>query len=393
MIEFKMPSLGADMEDGTLVEWRVKPGDKVKRGDIIAEVDTQKGLIEVEVFDEGTIAELLVEVNEKVPVGTTMARIQIEKEPRPVEPAGSAPILAAVPEESISPVLEIARVRISPLARRIAAENNVDYTSISGSGIHGEILKEDIEKYMANRGKPPGVRKAASSLPAASASENIRKAVAAAMAKSNREIPHYYLEMHIDMSKSLKMLSELNTKRSLRERILPVTLLIKAVAVALRDVPQFNAVWEDTLVMKEQINIALAVSLKNGGVLLPAIHTADQKDLGQIMRDLSEILPRAKELRLRSGDLSDSTIAITSIGDFGAEKVAGVIFPPHVAIVGFGAIKEQPWAENGMLGVRRAIHITLAADHRATDGYTGNRFLLALEKALLNPDSLGIPKS
>lgn len=381
------------MEDGTLVEWRVKPGDKVKRGDIIAEVDTQKGLIEVEVFDEGTIAELLVEVNEKVPVGTTMARIQIEKEPRPVEPAGSAPILAAVPEESISPVLEIARVRISPLARRIAAENNVDYTSISGSGIHGEILKEDIEKYMANRGKPPGVRKAASSLPAASASENIRKAVAAAMAKSNREIPHYYLEMHIDMSKSLKMLSELNTKRSLRERILPVTLLIKAVAVALRDVPQFNAVWEDTLVMKEQINIALAVSLKNGGVLLPAIHTADQKDLGQIMRDLSEILPRAKELRLRSGDLSDSTIAITSIGDFGAEKVAGVIFPPHVAIVGFGAIKEQPWAENGMLGVRRAIHITLAADHRATDGYTGNRFLLALEKALLNPDSLGIPKS
>lgn len=213
-------------------------------------------------------------------------------------------------------------------------------------------------------------------------------AVAAAMSRSNREIPHYYLETKVDMSNALAWLAGENKQRGVQQRILPAVLLVKAVARALTEVPDLNAYWENGLQRKQEINIGFAVSLRTGGVMIPAIHRADQKTLDELMASLNDIIPRARAMKLRSSELSDSTITVTSLGEENAELVYGVIYPPQVALVGIGSIREQPWAENGMLGVRPVLRITLAADHRATDGITGSRFLVAVDRYLQKPDLL-----
>lgn len=382
MIEFRMPSLGADMEAGTLREWKVKPGDTVERGDIIADVETMKGIIEIEVFDAGVVEQLLVKQDEKVPVGTVMALIRPAGETAAPKPAERHPI------EEIPSAPAHEGLRVSPLARRIAAENHLDLSTVQGSGEGGAITREDVEKAVAERDirlKPRPAEPAAA--PAAS-TENIRMAVAAAMSKSNREIPHYYLETSIDMSKALAWLAEANRQSPLAKRLLPVVLLIKATAKALREFPDLNAVWDNGLQRKEEINIGFVISLRTGGLIVPAIRNADQKSPDELMETLNDLIPRARALKLRSSELSESTITLTSLGDDGADAVFGVIYPPQVAIVGFGGIREQPAAENGLLGVRPVLRATLAGDHRATDGLTGSRFLTALKQLLQQPETL-----
>ncbi|THU38256.1 2-oxo acid dehydrogenase subunit E2 [Niastella caeni] len=383
MIEFNMPSLGADMEAGTLREWLVKPGDKVKRGDIIAIVETQKGLIDIEVFEEGFINRLLIKEDEKVPVGTLMALIADGKE-EAIKPA--LPILEkeAVKEkviEKITPVTIPRTVKASPLARRIAVEKGIDLTTIKGTGEGGVITKEDVEKAIAPKELLPAEKKP-------TATENIRMAVAAAMSKSNREIPHYYLQTKIDMSHALAWLAEANKTRTIKQRLLPVVLLIKAVAKALTEVPELNGYWQNGFQQKSDINIGFAISLRTGGVMIPAIHNADKKTPDELMQALNDIIPRTRAMKLKSSELSESTITITSLGEGNVELVYGVIYPPQVALVGFGCIMEQPWTEHGMLDVRPAITVTLAADHRATDGTTGSRLLMAINNHLQKPDML-----
>jgi pyruvate dehydrogenase E2 component (dihydrolipoamide acetyltransferase) len=393
MIEFLMPSLGADMEDGTLIEWRKKSGDSVKRGDIIAEVDTQKGLIEIEVFEEGTLAELLIKEGTKVPVGTVMALINpseiamgtTKEEPIPLQPIEEKKVPAIT--EKLS---EEIHQKASPLARRIAAENNIDLSLIKGTGEEGAITKEDVERAINQQLEPqksigieiPVPEKISTPV------ETIRAAVAAAMSKSNREIPHYYLEKKIDMTLATAWLLEANRQRLVKDRLLPVVLLIKAVAKSLQDFPDLNAVWENGLQTKKEINIGFVVSLRNGGIIVPALHQANVKTVDEIMAALNDIIPRARALKLRSSELSDSTITITNIGQEGVDTIYGVIYPPQVAIIGFGSVSEEPFAANGMLGIRSVLNVTLAGDHRATDGLTGSRFLVALDKNLQNPESL-----
>lgn len=388
MIEFKMPSLGADMEAGTLVEWLVKRGATVKRGDIIAVVDTQKGLIDIEVFDEGTISEILVKENEKVPVGTVMALIESVKEDvngqeakvkEVVQPVNK--VEAKKEREKIT-VAEMPHfIKASPLAKRMAAEKGIGLNTIKGTGENGAITKEDVEKAIVAKMAPAAGKDIV-------ATENIRMAVAAAMSKSNREIPHYYLETKLDMSKALAWLTEANKQRTIKQRLLPVVLLLKAVAKALTEVPQLNGYWDNGLKLKQDINIGFVVSLRSGGVMIPAISAADKKSIDELMASLNDLIPRARAMKLRSSELSESTITVTNLGDNNVETVYGVIYPPQVAIIGFGSITEQPWAENGMLDVRPVLTVTLSADHRATDGSTGSRFLIALKKYLNNAESL-----
>lgn len=379
-----MPSLGADMEAGTLREWLVKPGDMVKRGDIIAMVDTQKGLIDIEVFDEGKIEQLIIKEDEKVPVGTVMALIadgeerHVEKEELKRE-ISSEEVMKAVEPIMISH--ERLGIKASPLAKRIAADKGIDLATVTGSGEGGAITREDVEKAIVERIAPKEEKPLTNT-------EGIRMAVAAAMSKSNREIPHYYLETKVDMSKTLAWLSEANKQRTVQQRLLPVVLFIKATAIALKVVPDLNAYWENGLQRKSEINIGFVVSLRTGGVMIPAIHHADKKTIDELMESLNDMIPRARALKLRSSELSDSTITLSNLGDGNVETVFGVIYPPQVAIVGFGSITEQPWAENGMLGIRPVINIALSADHRATDGAMGSRFLMALENNLQNPSSL-----
>ncbi len=395
MIEFNMPSLGADMEDGTLVEWRVKRGDKVQRGDIVADIDTQKGLIEIEVFDEGTVDQLMIKEGEKVPVGTVMALIIPEGESVPVKKETEIKETKKKKTEVkkravIAPEKHVftdpsARIKISPLAKKIAKEEGIDISSLKGTGPEGSITKNDIERVVEIKKKSlEEARENKKEL----ASQGVRSAIASAMSKSNREIPHFYLEAKIDMSKGLAWLKEINKKREVKDRLLVVVLLIKAMAKAIQKVPEVNAYWENGLQLKEAINIGFAISLRQGGLVIPAIHNAEQKSLSELMSVLTDLIPRAKKLKLRSSELSESTITLTNIGEGNVATVYGVIYPPQVAIVGFGNITDEAWAENGILSSRPIIHVTLAADHRAIDGYLGSRFLNAIKDHLQNPSEL-----
>jgi len=389
MIEFKMPSLGADMEDGTLIEWRKKPGDLVKRGDIIAEIETQKGLIEIEIFEEGKVDQLLLQVGDKVKVGTTIATIdngpdsqqisesisELQKPEKPIETRGPF---------QVQPIETPAhRIKISPLARRMAEDSGIQMGDLTGTGEGGAITREDVELAISAQSSKTEKPKSP-----VDQSLGIRLAVAAAMSKSNREIPHYYLESRIDMRNALAWLSETNVKRSPKDRLLPVVLYIKAAALALKQCPELNAEWKNGLILKKEINIGFVVSLKAGGIIVPAIHNADQKSLDQLMADLNDLIPRARNLKLRSSELSDSTFTLTSIGESGADTLYGIIYPPQTGLIGIGRISEQPWAENGMLDVRSCVSVTLAADHRASDGLSGSRFLSAFNQFLQKPETI-----
>ena len=377
MTDFRMPSLGADMEAGKLIAWKIKPGDRVQRGDIVAEVETEKADIDVEIFATGTVHELLVEPGQKVPVGTVLAKILEEGEaPAPV--AFGSPV---VPTPKVVPAAE--RLRISPLAKKIAAKLGVDLTTLHGTGAGGAITHEDVERAAAAK---PAER------PTVAPSDfqaGMRRAIAAAMARSNREIPHYYLETQIDMHATLEWLQSENLKRPIKDRILPVVLLIRAVTRTLKDIPDLNGYWiNDRLEIKESVNIGFAISLRQGGLVTPAILNADQHNLDQLMTALSDLIVRAREGHLRSSEISEGTITITNLGDLGVETVYGVIYPPQVALLGFGRIQERPWASNGMLGVRPVLTATLAGDHRASDGRRGAQFLQALDRYLQEPEKL-----
>lgn len=368
MIEFIMPSLGSDMEAGTLVEWRIKPGDKVKRGDIIAEVDTQKGLIEIEVFNEGKIQKLLIREGEKVPVGTLMALIDDEK----------------TSEKKLPEIQATAgHPKITPLARKIAEEHNLDISGLQGTGPEGAITKEDVEKKILS-GIPPAEKP----LKTMATHETLRSAVAAAMSKAKKEIPHYYLEKKTDLSETMNFVRNYNSLRGPEKRILPVAFLIKAVALSLMEVPELNAIWDKKLILKSDINVGFVISLRSGGIVIPSILNANEKTPEQIMDVLNDLIPRARALNLRSSELTDSTISITSLGDGGADKVFGIIYPPQVALIGCGSISTEPVADNGSIKLKEVVHVTLSGDHRASDGLTGSRFLSLISRYLQKPELL-----
>jgi pyruvate dehydrogenase E2 component (dihydrolipoamide acetyltransferase) len=394
MIEFLMPSLGADMEDGTLIEWKKKTGDSVKRGDIIAEVETQKGLIEIEVFDEGIIEKLLIQEGTKVPVGTVLALIDpmgVSLETKKEKPIELHPIEEKTIESITQKTDREIHIKASPLAKKMAEEHHIPLLHIKGNGPDGAITREDVERFIAQQEtiKKGAIGNVSVAIEKTETpTDAIRAAIAAAMSKSNREIPHYYLEKRIDLTKALAWLQEANEQRKVQSRLLPVVLFIKAIAKSLQDFPDLNATWDNGLKLKKEINIGFVVALHNGGIMVPAIHQADLKTVDEIMEALNDSIPRARAMKLRSSELSEGTITLTSMGDGGADTVFGVIYPPQVAIIGFGSISEQPFAENGMLGIRSVVNATLAGDHRATDGLTGNQFLNLLARNLQKPESL-----
>ena len=383
MADFIMPSLGADMTSGILVSWLVEEGDQVKVGDIVAEVETAKGVFEIETFNGGVVREILVQPgDEEIAVGTVLATIGGESAVAGVTPSPSLPL-------PISSTSGAERILVSPVARRLAAENHIDLGKIKGSGSQGAICMADVEHAFG--------RTATEEIPPASAGSQkttdfkagMRQAIAAAMSLSNREIPHYYLATDIDMSHSLAWLEEANRQRSIRDRLLPVVLPLKAVALALKKVPELNAYWVDgQLQQQREVHIGFAITLRGGGLITPALHNVDQLSLGQLMIAMSDLISRARSGNLRGSEMTDAGITVTGLGDLGVRTVYGVIYPPQVALVGLGKISERPWAEQGGLSVRPVLTATLAADHRAGDGHQGAQFLDALNKILQEPEAL-----
>jgi pyruvate dehydrogenase E2 component (dihydrolipoyllysine-residue acetyltransferase) len=368
MIEFKLPSLGADMDEGKLLEWKVKPGDAVKRGQVIAVVDTSKAAVDVEVWHDGVVEELITKEGETIPVGTVMAKLSGAGEATP----------APAPPKAIPPTL---RKPASPAARKRAHELDVDIEQITGTGLHGAVTIEDVEKS-----KLPTTSKAP---PAIDRQAEMRKAIGAAMSRSKREIPHYYLAETIPMHKALERLARANEARPVTERVLMGVLQLKAVALTLRKFPELNGFWRDGAFQPGHgVHIGVAISLRQGGLVAPAIHDVDERSLEDLMRALADLVKRARAGSLRSSEMSDPTITVTNLGEQGVEAVYGVIYPPQVALVGFGRIAERAWAEDGALRAAPLVTATLSGDHRASDGHRGARFLAALREQLQRPEEL-----
>lgn len=368
--EFCMPSLGADMDAGTLVEWLVKPGDAVKRGDIVAVVETQKGAIDVEIYEDGVIERLVVEVGAEVPVGTVLATLEGHEEHEEHAVATPAPTPTPASKPAMPPLPTPSRIAASPRARRRATELDVALEAITGTGPGGAITFDDVEAAARTTTPTPG-------------GDAMRTAIAAAMSRANREIPHYYLGHTVDLEPALSWLEAGNRDRPVRERILPIAVLVRAVAMSLREYPQLCGWYrDDRFVPSERIDVGLAVVTRSGGLLNPAIPAADEDDLAGLWAKIKDVTERARKGGLRASELAGGAITISSLGDRGVDTVYGVIHPPQVALVGIGTIAPRPWVVDGAVAVRRTVELTLAADHRATDGHLGARFLQHVARRL-----------
>ena len=398
MAELLLPSLGADKTAGTLVAWKIKPGDVVVRGQVVAEVETDKGVIDIECFDPGAVEKIVARPGEKLPVGAVLAVIRSEQaapkeeqaaesSPRPVTTSGAVATSTRV--EASAPTVSSpapSRTRATPAARKRAAELGIDLDRLKPADADAAIELADVERFAAsNDSRAP----APPSPQPEDSRDRMRRAIAAAMSKSKREIPHYYLRTTIEMTRALAWLEVANRNRTIAERLLPAVLQIKAAALALRDVPELNGFWvDDAPRAAGGIHVGLAIAMKGGGLAAPAVHDTDCKSLDELMAHLHDLIPRARAGRLRSSEMTDATVTLTNLGDLGVEEVFGVIYPPQVAIIGFGKISQQPWAENGAVCVRPLLVATLAADHRATDGRRGAQFLEALNRRLQAPEQL-----
>jgi pyruvate dehydrogenase E2 component (dihydrolipoamide acetyltransferase) len=397
--EFRMPSLGADMEAGTLVQWLVKPGDRVKHGDIVAVVETQKGAIEIETFQSGQIEKFLVDVGTKVPVGTPLAEIRAEGEAKPAAMAPAPPPKAPVAPEAARPPVQVpvrpsvpppvaaapaAGARASPAARRLAEQRGIDLSAVTGTGPQGAITYADVERRLGAAGAPPE-RKRALWLDL----NAMRTAIAAAMARSKREIPHYYLEHQVDVTPCEQWLAQKNAALPPESRLLIGALDLKAVALAARRFPAFNGFYRDNkFEPAPAVHVGVAIAIRGGGLAAPALHDADQLSLDELMGCMRDLVQRTRAGRIRSSEISDPTITVSSLGERGVEALYGIIYPPQVAIVGFGKVVTRPWIVDGAVGPRSVVTITLSADHRVSDGHAGALFLAEIGKLLQEPDKL-----
>ena len=465
MGEFRMPSLGADMDRGTLVEWHVAVGDAVRRGDIVAAVETDKSVIDVEVFESGVVEELLVEPGTGVEVGTPLARIgageqgagdapdaadgsdaqEVDRSPSTSPPRSSTALPTPAPARhrehasgptGVGPTHHHAGRVLSPLVRHLAERRGLDAGRIEGTGPGGRVTREDVEAAdrRLSRSSPPATprssppatpraRRRAAELgvdlhdvtgsgphgavrerdlptespaerapappPARSGGDARRAAITRTMERSNLEIPHYHLSTTVDLGALVAWLEERNRSRPPDRRVLPAAALLRATALAAAQVPSLNGTWTDGApALSAEVHLGVMVSLRGGGLLVPVIHDADRRSTDEIMAALSELVQRARRGALRSSELAGATISVTNLGDRGVDEVHGVIHPPELALVGIGRIALRALVVDGAVVARPSVVVTLAADHRASDGRTGSAFLRRMERLLAQPARL-----
>ncbi|KXX58855.1 MULTISPECIES: dihydrolipoamide acetyltransferase family protein [unclassified Rhodococcus (in: high G+C Gram-positive bacteria)] len=376
MFDFTLPSLGADMDEGTLTDWLVKPGDEVERGQAIATVDTVKAAVDVEIWQSGTVHRLLVEPGTTVSVGTPLATLLNPGEsPPPERPTadGVPGTTAATPAGEPAP-----RRKVSPRARKEAERAGIDLAGVTGTGADAAVTLDDVQRAAAH-----GIEHG----PAEAKTRDMRSAIAASMSRSKRDIPHYYLMDEIPLRTATKWLRTENAARPITERVLLAAVQLKAVALAAQQFPDLNGYWVDgEFRPAPHIHLGVAISLRDGGLVAPAIHDTADKPLSQLMVELGDLVTRARAGSLRSSEMSDPTLTVTNLGERGVTSVFGVIYPPQVALVGFGRPSERPWVFDGDLQVATVVTATLAADHRASDGTRGAQFLTRISELLQQPD-------
>lgn len=429
---FAMPSLGADMVTGTVLAWHVQPGDRVTPGDLVALVDTDKAEIEIETFDAGIVAELVVPEGTQVPVGTVIAYFDPIADgsggsggPGP-ETAGAphresrvvSPLVRHLAEEAhldperlegSGPGRQVRRAdvehrreaRISPRARRLAQLAGIDPATVVGTGTGGSVTGADILAHPGvtaptttpsattppdDRTSPPPERAARQDGTTDARSQQV---TAMLMERSWREIPHYHLATRLDVSPLMTWLAHTNETRPIGERILAAAVLLRATALAAARHPRLNGWWTDgSFRAADHVDLGTVIARRGGGLLVPTIADAANCELGVVMHTLHDLVQRVRRGRLRGGDLTPASITVTNLGELGVDEVHGVIHPPQVALVGFGAIREEAWATGGMVAARPVLHVSLAGDHRVSDGLAGAAFLSDLAELLDHPEQL-----
>ena len=438
-IEIKMPALSPTMEEGTLAKWLVKEGDTVKSGDIMAEIETDKATMEFEAVDEGTIGKIVVaEGTDGVKVGAVIALLNAEGEegestpepaakeseakPSPADPnktgteakpadedvrdhgkPDDAKAAAPAPSPSPAPARKDGeRVKASPLARRIAAERGVDLSAVQGSGPNGRIVRADVEGTKPGAAAAPAAKEDAAPAVAPAAAKpaaipdvpheltklsNMRKTIARRLTESKQQVPHIYLTVDVRLDKLLKLRSELNAGLEARGVKLSVNdLLIKALAVALVQVPKCNVMFTpDQLVTFARADISVAVSTPEG-LITPVITEADTASLSSISTRMKDLAARARDKKLKPEEFAGGTASISNMGMYGIKQFEAVINPPQGMILAVGAGEKRPWVmEDGALGVASIMSATGSFDHRAIDGADGAQLMKAFRELVENP--------
>ncbi len=410
-----MPSLGFDMTEGKLANWIKKEGERVDKGQAIAEIETEKATVEIEASVAGVLQKILVQADQTVPVGTVIALIAEPGEaapststpatalPEPVaaESAGAQPAVKR-PTNGGQIVHDGDRIKASPLARRMAAEAGLVLSDISGTGPGGRIMERDIEaaKQSARvpaepeRLKPSPVPAPTPSAEAATTGDRtplnkMRQAIARRMTESKTTVPHFYVTVAINMGEALKMREQLNAMAGNGDKISVNDLVVAAVARTLPQFPMLNASYRDGALEKHaRINIGIAVALDDG-LITPVLRDADKKTLKTIAVESKALGDRAHSNKLRSDDLGGSTFTISNLGMFGVDEFVAIINPPEAAILAVGAAIKQPVVDgDGELKVAPMMKATISVDHRAADGAQAARFLQALKTLLENPVNL-----
>jgi len=415
-IKVEMPKLSDTMEEGVIAKWNVKEGDKVESGDIIAEVETDKATMEVEVFDAGTILKILADEGDSVPLGNTMAIIGEEgediselleqaqsgstsagekekekeskadsagKEEQPADPVfgdleqnGSGQQKAATADSGDG------RIKASPLARKMAEEKGIQLAKVSGSGPEGRIVKKDIESYEPAQAAPAMMPQASKEDKEHRVSQ-MRKTIAKRLAESKFTNPHYYETIDIDMGPVFKARKNLNEAGDVKISFNDI--VVKACAMALRRHPAINSSWKgDTILEHGDVNVAFAVAIEEG-LVTPVIRQTDQKGLAQISSESKELAELARDRKLQPEQMEGSTFTISNLGMFGIEEFTAIINPPNACILAVGTIRDVPVVEEGEVVPGKRMKVILSSDHRIVDGATAAKFLSTLRSLLENP--------
>lgn len=443
-IEILMPALSPTMEEGTLAKWMVKEGDTVSAGDVLAEIETDKATMEVEAIDEGVIGKIMVaDGTEGVKVNTVIAVLLEEGEdaaaigapsapkaetspaqsapakaaptaPSPVAPAASAPaaLISAAPQSG-------KRVFSSPLARRIAGQEGLDIAKITGTGPHGRVIKRDVEEALASGTAKAGAAPAPSAAPAAAPAasqpsgmsdeavlklfeegsydivphDNMRKTIAKRLTESSQTIPGYFLSVDCELDALMALRQQVNDNAPIKNdkpayKVSVNDFIIKALALALKAVPEANASWTQSgMIVHKHADIGVAVAI-DGGLITPIVRAAELKPISVISNAVKDMAARAKAKKLNPTEYQGGTTAVSNLGMFGVKEFTSIINPPHASIVSIGAGEERAVVKNGELAIALVMTATFAFDHRVIDGAVGAQLASAFKNYIQNPMSM-----
>ena len=396
-----MPQMGYDMREGTVVRWYKQEGETVNRGEVIADIETDKATVEFEAYTGGVLGRIVAAEGVAVPVGNLIAIItepgEAVPEPAVAPPAAAEPAPAPTPEPAAAVAPPAAappadgQVRASPIARRLARERGIDLSLLTGTGPNGRVVEQDVLDYQpAAETAPAPAAASAVAAPADSRIElsRMRQTIARVTADSKSTAPHFYVTAEIDMGKAMALRRDVNDAAAPENRVSVNDLMVKACALALAAHPKFNSFFRgDHLEVHGSMNIGIAIALETG-LILPGVSNCESKTLLQIAAATKDLIDRANNGSLRNDEYSSTTFSISNMGMFDVESFTAIIYPPHAAILAVGSVKEQPVVHDGQLAVGQMMKATLSTDHRVADGAEAAQFLMEIKRVLQNPVAL-----